>query len=354
MHHTGDRAPWPTVNQTSTAATAKTDADYSREQAALCAQYQAALAAAGGDRRGVDQTGRQALADLLESISGKLHFILTEQAKDRFGEHVPGEVYEEAYAEMAAAVITAAADYDPDRCGSFHGWVTGSRGPARIALKIVLDAHGGSFALPQQANDARRSALAARDKLRERLGREPTLAEIQDDMREYAINRKVEQLARTETGMSPEELRQEAHRRVRRSGWLARIEEAGDLLAASRVVLVDDFAPLEDPDPGAFPGAATDGPELGQLSGMLAVVTGGLSTDDAAIVTDLFTGTDSVAKVAAAHQSTPGHVTDLKAATESRRGAAHAHYAFLAPGLLDQFEQAPTRSRRTPWAALAS
>lgn len=327
------------------------DDDYAPRQATYAATYQASLERAGGVRTDVDQVGQQALAALVEDISPLLRVILFDKATARFGGRFPDGLIDECYAEMVAAVVDAAARFDPSRCPSFPAWVTGEQGEARAALYACLDFAAGLDNLDERARRALSIANQADTALRSELGRAPSTSELQAAMEEHCYRYQFDRLTPTQQQLPEAEWRKLVRAKLVNNSMLANIRRIESLRqAASRPVTPDalatgwDFLDAEQVsvDTSTAPLEAVE--EHRELTGLATVALRGISAQERLIVAARLgqDGPDSTAAAVADRFRVPvSRVRELVADAGARMRAPHAHYAFLAPGVGSQFEEGP-------------
>lgn len=340
-----------TTDTVTTADTLAPEASFADVQGACAAIYQQSLARAGGDPRGVDAAGREALATLIASIEPLLHSIASRKMLARFG-RLDGDTLQDAVSEMTVAVIEAAAKFDPARCPSFHAWVTGEQGSARAALYSSLDF--AKRADGWEDRDRRALAIAARSRtvLRDRLGREPSLPELQEHMREYCFDYQLARQSAEEQTKPADARREAARKKLVNAGMLARINDIGPMLEVARAAVTPDDAEIGWDVLGVT--AASQETGHGALEAveahldaadLLQVAFAGLTQNEREIVATrlgVVEGRPStLAAVAAQFGVTAAQVRELAASAACRVQAAHAHYALLAPGVLSQFESMP-------------
>lgn len=343
-----------------------TEADEARDtyQAALVAQYQQALAVAGGVPRDVSMAGQQALADLLADLDRLLRFAVNGHLSKRFSGSSRPDIFDDCLAEARAACVNALGTYDSSR-GKFRTWVMSSRGGAvTSAIRAAALACVGQSWLTQGEEIVARYAHAVRSDLRAG-GMEPSTEAIHAETlrrcQAWAADRVDDLWARQGREMPAEsdteawsaldgERDAQVRAKLSKDGTLKALRgDLAELLAQTETAVlvdtttVDMSALLDAPRELDSTADAALGGGLGPLS---EVAVCGMSDSDREAVWSHLAGEGASptrpvgegGQTAASLRAGRAQVGELLAQSKALLEAPHAHFAALSPTLGLQFD----------------
>lgn len=305
------------------------------ELAALCATYQAGLAARAqldgepdGRRQRPLKRAVRAGDDAVEAILGSTWALALHMADKLFtdrGQQPSAAQIEEYTAVAVEAILAAAASFDPADGGRFGAYASGAiRNQFREHEK---DPAGDTYG--RVGRIARRS----REELTQSLGREPTLEELRASVLAYCRAWARERSASDD----------DAHQKLRKQGILAAIKNLSEVLALTEPTT----ALPEHPDSGAL--GVSDGVEDRAVSDSLDVLLGGLTAAERFVIEREFGFAEpmSSTELGAALGMTRSEASALTKATVERLASPHGRFTLTAPIV---FEDAPADPN--PLAAL--
>lgn len=330
--------------------------DRATRQTAWVTTYQQALAAAGGDPRRVGEDGRVALDALVRDVIPLVQSIATSEVGKRFGDGRPGTVVEDCHAAGMIKVIELAATFDERRCPAFHMAVSAKRGDVRAAMRDVVDASNGVGPLPKEHRRVARRARGIRSEQLRKLGREVTLAELQELTLAYYREQQRDKVS----GLPKKEADKAIEARLTHSGIKAAVADLGLLLTVTEAQRTPDgeengwaFVADELGEAGGLArpddrvNAAADAAELTSFE---RVATGNLTPLERAAVVARLLGSDgpdapegpwTFTAISERYRIPTRRTRELVDTARVRLTAPHAQFAHLAPGLEAQFETAP-------------
>lgn len=332
-------------------STARTPSERAAYHRGLITVYQDRLTAAGGVRAAVDPEGRQALDSLVRDITPFLYLVGREAVTVRFGVNPPGGILDDCVSEMLVVVLDSVAKFDPARCPSFTSWMARENSEMRQALSAFLNFTIEADGLDRRAYRVVSIAKTAEALFVEREHRTPTLAELQQATEDYCYDYQFEKLTAEQQQLPEEEWRKLVRAKLVNQSIIAGIRDLQDLqLISNGPVSVEWFATRWDHVESCSPEVEVRDSlptELRQdyddMRGLIRVAVGGLPDADVSIVAARLgaEGKPEAASTVAEQFNVPvTHVKDITANAVARMGAAHAQYAFLAPGISGQFERA--------------
>lgn len=290
--------------------------------AALCARYQAALAAGDGP------AAAAAFGELFDAHAGLLRRAAREAATRRWGPRRARDLVDDLVSEATVAFGEAAASFDAAKGRRFTSWAM-----ARVdhALGTAVERPVAAAGVPISWQRVSRISHACQAELTATLGREPGFVELRDAVRAHALN----------WAAGRASSRREARAKLVKQGTWAAIDNLAVTLSATQSALSLDAPAPESGATLADVVAADDG--VGDEPSAAAAVLGVLAAEDLAALETLLAGGDGLGLKQAA---------DLLGCewTELRRRrdrtvacvkSPHWLYARFAPGLADQFDDLP-------------
>jgi RNA polymerase sigma factor (sigma-70 family) len=288
--------------------------------------------------------GEWAMEHLLGSCFKLVLLICRENAEERYGRERAYSLLEDLVADANLAVTEAARSFDPVRCPVFS---TYAARVVRDRVRMVLTKQGPMRLAPSWSR-LKRIASVRVPQLAAELGRQPTDAEVRQDLLEHCLVWAEKKLLPEQQALPESQKYELKMAKLRKQGMLGAIENLDDVMLATqavasldRAVGADGSAALSDLVPETASDSTFDGLELGELRDAIGEVLMSLPDRDREIILYRYGFVDgdswTYAKIAERYDVTAERIRQIERNVLQRLASPHGGQSSLSAFLPSQF-----------------